>query len=142
MARALYLVIGLICVGLGAVGAFLPVLPTTPFMLLALWGFSRSSPRLEAWLLGHRVFGASLRAWKAHRVIPLRAKLIAWGSMAASLAWMIFVSETAWWIVGVTAALMAYGVWFVARCPSRPPADAAPVAVAGEPGAAGAAKGN
>jgi uncharacterized protein len=140
--RWIYLALGWMFFGIGVAGIILPVVPATPFMLLALWGFSRSSPRLEAWLLGHRVFGAPLRAWKAHRVIPLRAKLIAWGSMAASLAWMIFVSETAWWIVGVTAALMAYGVWFVARCPSRPPADAAAVAVAGEPGASGAAKGN
>lgn len=142
--RWIYLALGWLFFGLGVAGIVLPVVPATPFMLLALWGFSRSSPRLERWLLEHRLFGKPLRAWKAHRVIPLRAKLIAWGSMAASLTWMIFASETAWWIVGLTAALMTYGVWFVARCPSRPPAavvvDAA--AVAAEPGAPGAAKGN
>jgi uncharacterized protein len=124
--RWVYLGLGWIFFGLGVAGIVLPVLPATPFMLLALWGFSKSSPRLEAWLLAHRVFGASLRAWKAHRVIPLRAKLVAWGSMIASLVWMIFVSHTAWWIVGVSAALMAYGAWFVGSCPSKPPAAEEP----------------
>ena len=97
--RWVYLLLGWIFFGLGVAGIVLPVVPATPFMLMALWGFSRSSPRLEAWLLAHRVFGASLRAWKAHRVIPLRGKLVAWISMAASLAWMIIVSRVAWWMV-------------------------------------------
>ena len=122
--RWIYLALGWVFFGLGVAGIFLPVLPATPFMLLALWGFSKSSPRLEAWLLAHRIFGAQLRAWKAHRVIPLRAKLIAWGSMLASLAWMIFVRPMAWWIVALSAALMAYGAWFVGSCPSNPPAEA------------------
>jgi len=125
-----YLALGWVFFALGVAGVILPVVPATPFMLLALWGFSKSSPRLEAWLLAHRVFGAPLRAWRAHRVIPLRAKLIAWISMAASLAWMILVSKVAWWAVASAVPLMAYGAWFIARCPSRPPVAAAPVATA------------
>ena len=128
--RWVYLLLGWTFFGIGVAGIVLPVVPATPFMLLALWGFSRSSPRLEAWLLAHRVFGASLRAWKAYRVIPLRGKLVAWISMVASLVWMIFVTQLAWWIIGLSAALMAYGAWFVARCPSRPPPEAVAVAVA------------
>lgn len=119
--RWVYLLLGWAFFGLGVAGIVLPVVPATPFMLLALWAFSKSSPRLEAWLLAHRFFGASLRAWKAYRVIPLRAKLIAWGSMLASLGYMLFWSRPAWWIIGLAAALMAYGAWFIARCPSRPP---------------------
>lgn len=120
-ARWVYLALGWIFFGLGVAGIVLPVVPATPFMLLALWAFSRSSPRLEAWLLGHRVFGAGLRAWKEHRVIPLRGKLVAWGSMLASLGYMIFWRQPAFWILALAAALMGYGAWFVARCPSRPP---------------------
>lgn len=120
--RWLYLVLGGAFVGLGVVGLVLPVVPTTPFMLLALWAFSRSSPRLEAWLLAHRRFGPPLQRWRAHRVVPLRAKLVAWGSMAASLIWMIGWSTAPRWAVALTVALMAYAVWFVARLPSRPPA--------------------
>jgi uncharacterized membrane protein YbaN (DUF454 family) len=119
--RWVYLALGWIFFAIGVAGIVLPVVPATPFMLLALWGFSRSSPRLEAWLLAHRVFGASLRAWKAYRVIPLRAKLIAWGSMIASLVWMALVTQPAWWVFALAVPLMAYGAYFIARCPSRPP---------------------
>ena len=121
--RWVYLLLGWGFFGLGVAGIVLPVVPTTPFMLLSLGAFSRSSPRLEAWLLAHRLFGPSLRAWKAHRVIPLRAKLIAWASMLASLASMLFWSHPAWWVIALASALMAYGAWFIARCPSRPPAE-------------------
>ena len=125
--RWVYLALGWIFFATGVAGIVLPVLPATPFMLLSLWGFSKSSPRLEAWLLAHRVFGAPLRAWRAHRVIPLRAKLIAWGSMIASLVWMALVTQPAWWVYALAVPLMAYGAYFIARCPSRPPPP--PVAV-------------
>lgn len=119
--RWIYWLLGWLFFGLGIAGAFLPVLPTTPFMLLALWGFSRSSPRLERWLLAHRTFGPSLRAWRAHRVVPWRAKIIAWTSMALSLVYLVAVRQPAWWISASTVALMGYAVWYVAHCPSAPP---------------------
>ena len=122
MARALYLVIGLLCVGLGAVGAFLPVLPTTPFMILAAAMFAKSSVRLERWLLEHKRFGPPLIAWRAHRVIPLRVKLLSWGSMLVSLGLMILTGR--WLAVAVAAVVMAIGAIYVARCPSTiPPED-------------------
>jgi uncharacterized membrane protein YbaN (DUF454 family) len=121
-----YVGLGSLFFALGVAGAVLPVLPTTPFMLLALWAFSKSSARLEAWLLAHKRFGPPLVRWREHRVVPLRVKLVAWASMAASLAWMTFWSPAPRWTVVVTAALMAYGVWFVARLPSKPPAAPAP----------------
>lgn len=124
--RWAYLALGWLFFGLGVAGVFLPVVPATPFMLLALWAFSRSSARLEAWLLGHPRFGPPLVRWKEHRVIPLRVKLVAWISMAASLALMVFVSRVAWWAVAAAALIMAYGAWFIARCPSRPPAVTTP----------------
>ena len=122
--RWLYLLAGCAFVGLGAIGAVLPIVPTTPFMLLALWAFSRSSARLEHWLLHHRRFGPSVRRWREHRVVPLKVKLVAWTSMAVSLFAMAALSPAPWWTVALTAALMAYAVWFVARCPSRPPPSA------------------
>jgi hypothetical protein len=72
--RSVYLVLGFIFIALGFVGAFLPVLPTTPFLILATTCFARSSPRLESWLLSHPRFGPSLRAWRERGAIPLRAK--------------------------------------------------------------------
>jgi uncharacterized protein len=119
--RWVYWTLGWAFFVLGVIGAFLPILPTTPFMLLSLWGFSRSSPRLESWLLSHRTFGPSLRAWRAHRVVSWRAKAIAWTSMAASLIYMVGWRHPAWWVTVSTVALMGYAVWYVARCPSYPP---------------------
>jgi uncharacterized membrane protein YbaN (DUF454 family) len=123
MLRAVYLVIGLLFVGLGVLGAFLPVLPTTPFLLISLWAFSKSSVRLERWLLDHKRFGPRLTAWRTHRVIPLAAKLAAWGSMVASLTLMIVIGRPVIQIAGA-AAVMAIGATYVASKPSRPPAVA------------------
>jgi uncharacterized membrane protein YbaN (DUF454 family) len=120
-ARFMYLALGWTFFGLGAVGAVLPVLPTTPFMLLALWAFSKGSARLEHWLLHHPYFGPRLRAWRTNRVIPWSVKITAWSTMAASLTIMIVLGRVGPYVIGGTAALMLVGVVYVARCPSRPP---------------------
>ena len=116
----MYLAIGLVCVGLGVVGVFLPVLPTTPFLLISLWAFSKSSARLERWLLEHKRFGPRLVAWRTNRVIPLPAKLAAWGSMIASLTLMIVTGRSVIAIAGA-AGVMSIGAIYVASKPSRPP---------------------
>ncbi len=83
--KPFYNVAGAIAVLLGILGIFLPLLPTTPFLLLASWCFARGSDRLHGWLLSHRVFGEYLRNFEAGRGIPLKAKIVAtvmlWGSL-------------------------------------------------------------
>ena len=116
-------VFGWLCVALGALGAVLPVLPTTPFLLLALWAFSRSSPRFHAWLLHHPWLGRYVRDWERHRVIPLRAKVIAVVSMALSLVWAVFYSSAPWYALAAMAAFIAYGAFYVLSKPSRPKAE-------------------
>ena len=74
MTRALWFALGCLFVALGVLGALLPVMPTTVFLILAAWAFARSSPRLEAWILNHPQFGPSVRAWRASGAIPPRAK--------------------------------------------------------------------
>ena len=78
-----YLALGFVMLALGFIGALLPVMPTTIFLILAAGCFARSSPRLEAWLLDHPRFGASLRGWREHGVVPRRAKVMASIGMAA-----------------------------------------------------------
>jgi len=75
--RWVYNTLGVACLALGVLGVFLPVLPTTPFILLAAAFFSRGSQRLHAWLVGHPRFGPTIREWQNHRVIRLRVKRIA-----------------------------------------------------------------
>lgn len=121
--RAALIALGLLCVGLGVLGAFLPVLPTTPFLLVSLWAFSSSSKRLETWLLHHKRLGPRLVAWRTERVVPLPVKLTAWGSMAASLTFLLVVGAS-WIAIAGSASVMAIGAIYIARCPSKPaPAD-------------------
>lgn len=88
--RWLWLALGFLFVALGFIGALLPLMPTTIFLILAAACFARSSPRLEAWLLDHPRFGPTLRAWREDGAIGPRAKLMACAGMAIGYA--IF-----WW---------------------------------------------
>ena len=76
MSKTILLALGWICVGLGFIGIFVPGLPTTIFLIIALWAFTKSSKRLRDWLLNHKRFGPILRNWQEHRVVPLRAKIL------------------------------------------------------------------
>lgn len=83
--RWVYLAAGCMCTALGAAGAVLPVLPTTPFLLIAAWGFGRSSPVLHRWLLTHPRFGGTLRGWYDHGAIAPWIKVIALAGLASSI---------------------------------------------------------
>ena len=73
--RALWLAVGLVCVGLGAIGIVLPILPTTPFLLAAAACFCKSSTRMYDWLLSNKWFGEYIRNYKEGRGLPLRTKI-------------------------------------------------------------------
>lgn len=72
-----YFICGWLCILLGTAGIFLPILPTTPFAILAAWCFSRSSERWHQWLLNHKIFGPTIREWERDGVINIRAKILA-----------------------------------------------------------------
>jgi hypothetical protein len=119
--RPLFIAIGIVCVGLGGLGAILPLLPTTPFLLIALWAFSRSSPRLHHWLYTHPRFGPRLQDWHEHGVVPVRVKVSAMTAMLASLAFMVFVGRVRGPVLVLSAVLMLVGAVYVLSRPSRPP---------------------
>lgn len=115
-------ILGWACVGLGVIGIFLPLLPTTPFLLLALWAFARSSRRFHQWLLNHRILGRFVAEWERHHVIPVRAKVVSLTAMGLSLCWVVFFTTTPWYGVAGMALIMVYGAWFILSKPSIPPA--------------------
>lgn len=119
--RFIFFALGWLFFCLGLLGAFLPVLPTTPFMLLALAMFAKSSERFHRWLYNHRLFGPPLQKWHEHRVIPLKAKILSVSMMSMSLLYVILYSPIPVWMVVVTGLLMAYGAWFVITKPSQVP---------------------
>jgi hypothetical protein len=119
--RSLYFLLGWFFFGVGAVGTVVPGLPTTPFMLLALWAFSKSSQRFYDWLYAHPVFGPPLQRWRNHRVIPGTAKLLAVATMTASLAYLAFFTDISIWIKMLAAMVMLYGAAFILSKPSRVP---------------------
>ncbi|WP_395673487.1 YbaN family protein [Phenylobacterium sp.] len=114
--RALaYRTLGVVCVGLATAGLFLPVMPTTVFLLVAVWAFARSSPELAARLYDDPRFGPLLRDWRDRGVIPRRAKALAVGMMAASLALLALVSHNPWVVGGVAVVLAAVAGYIVTR---------------------------
>jgi uncharacterized membrane protein YbaN (DUF454 family) len=119
--RWLMVALGWIFFALGLVGLLLPLVPTTPFMLLALWAFSIGSKRFHRWLYHHRIFGPPLQRWKRDRVIPRWAKVLALGSMTGSLLLAWLGTDAPWYGLLAMATVMAAGAVYVLRCPSRAP---------------------
>ncbi|HKJ25363.1 MAG TPA: YbaN family protein [Myxococcota bacterium] len=117
--RWLLLAAGWLFVGLGVLGAVLPVLPTTPFLLLAAACFARSSERFYAWLLDNRVFGPLIRDWRAHRAMPRHAKRVAIAAIVVFIgsSTVLFVAHP-WGRVAMVATGVAL-VAFLLRIPSR-----------------------
>jgi len=110
--RALFFVAGLASLALGIAGIFLPVLPTTPLVLLAATCFARSYRPFHEWLLAHRLFGPLVREWHEHRSIPYRTKLLAIGMMAGALTVSIVFFVDPPWLKAVLAAFgVALGAW-------------------------------
>ncbi len=115
-ARWALIAFGWLNVGLGVAGMVLPLLPTTVFLLIALWAFSKSSPRFHDWLYCHPRFGPGLRAWHRDRAIPFRAKIAASTMLTASLAWLGWFSTIGPFAVAVLApGLAGLGIWIVTR---------------------------
>lgn len=90
IARWLWLLTGHLALAIGVVGIFLPLLPTTPFLLVASFCYSKGSERFEFWLIHHKTLGPFVRDWREHRVIPVRAKVIATCAIAASVTFVWF----------------------------------------------------
>lgn len=112
--RPLYLTGGIVSVGLGAAGAFLPLMPTVPFLLLAAYCFARSNPEWEAKLLDHPHWGPQLRDWRERRAISRRAKTAAIVAMTLGAVFTWSTLGAPWYYISL-AILVVCGGWIATR---------------------------
>ena len=119
--RWLLLAFGCANVALGVIGAFVPGLPTTVFLLIALWAFSRSSLRFHAWLWTHPTLGRSVRDWHTHKVIPRKAKWLAVLTMTASFVYIAGFVAKDWKLPALMAAILVPVALFIVTRASEPP---------------------
>ncbi len=113
--RTLWLIGGLLSFTLGLIGAFLPLLPTVPLMLLATFCFSKSSERLHNWLITHPRFGPSIRDWNDHGAISPMAKKLATISIAAVFLLSVFLGVKTFVIVVQAVVLSAVLIFIWTR---------------------------
>lgn len=102
---------------LGIIGIFVPLMPTTTFLILAAWCFARSSRRMENWLLNHRTFGPPIRAWRESGAISRRHKLYSLGGMALGYAIFFAGARPQLWLALLVAVVMLAIVAFVVTRP-------------------------
>lgn len=112
--RVLWLGIAAVSLGLAALGVVLPLLPTTPFVLVAAYAAAKGSPRLHAWILRHRVFGPVVRDWQANGTVAPRTKRVALATMALSTVVLAVVAPLPVAAAG-TAAMAIVGTWLWLR---------------------------
>jgi uncharacterized membrane protein YbaN (DUF454 family) len=127
--RLLYIGAGFFFVGLAILGAILPLLPTTPFLLLASYFFLRSSPRLHNWLLRSRMFGQLLRDWEKHRGVRPRVKVVAVTLIPVVVFCSAFFGQLPWYLIALLVLLGLIGLTVVIRLPvvrEEPPVEPVP----------------
>ena len=119
IARWLWLSLGFIATGFGIAGVVLPLVPTTPFLLLAAFAFARSSPRFHEWLINHPHFGPVILDWQRNGSIARRHKVAGLLAMAASLA-VTWLAGIAVWAITLQAVVLAAVAIFILTRPDAP----------------------
>lgn len=108
--RALFFVAGTVSLTIGAIGIVLPVLPTTPFLLLALACYCRSSERMTKWVLTNKYFGSYIRRYKEGKGIPIKTKIVALAALWITISYSAFFIVNIWWIVQLILFAIAIAV--------------------------------
>jgi uncharacterized membrane protein YbaN (DUF454 family) len=124
--RWLMIALGGLALALGVIGIFLPLLPTTPFVLLAAFFFARGSTRMHRWLADNPRFGRYLRDWEAEQVIPMVGKVASTVTMVPSVSWVILTRDIPWPLELLMAVTVAAVLWYIWTRPSRASAGVFP----------------
>lgn len=112
--RWAFIPFGMVCVGLGMLGAVIPMMPSTVFFIVALWAFKRSSPKLESWLLHHKLVGPVLRDWTRNGSIARPTKYFAIAAVLLCICFSIVLTQKLWLeiVLGITAVGVSAYIWF------------------------------
>lgn len=113
--RVIYLAIGWFFTGLAFLGIFLPVLPTTPFLLVAVWAYGRSSERLKQWLYNHPKFGVYIRDWFQDGAINRKGKIMSFSLMALSFAYLVYKGMNLYILAGVGVTMLCVAAYVLSR---------------------------
>jgi uncharacterized protein len=108
--KKILIILGFVSLILGIIGAFLPILPTTPFVLLSAWLFARSSEKFHRKLLNHKIFGKLIRDFQEDKSIPLHTKIISVSMMWASMIFAILVPANGKVWLQILLGVIAIGV--------------------------------
>jgi len=108
--RALFFVAGTVSLALGTIGIVLPLLPTTPLLLLALACYCRSSKRMTKWVLSNKYFGSYIRRYKEGKGIPIKTKIVAIAALWITISYSAFFIVNIWWIVQLILIAIAIAV--------------------------------
>lgn len=122
MKRTILISLGWLCVGLGFVGVFVPGIPTTIFLIIALWAFTKSSEKLRHWLLNHKRFGPILNNWQEHKVVPRRAKILMVVLMSLAVILFYYSSQSLILTIGLIIILVSVAI-YVISLPSKIPGN-------------------
>lgn len=123
ISKSVYLSLGLISLALGIIGIFLPILPTTPFAILAAYFFSKSSEKMHTWLLNQRTLGPVIRDWEANGVIRLRAKILATAMIILLFSYTLIFVKVSLIIKGIVSLIGISVLTFIWTRPSQIPQD-------------------
>ena len=120
MKKIILLFLGWLCVGLAFVGIFVPGIPTTPFLIVALLAFAQSSKKFHSWLLNHKRFGPMLQNWESHKVVPQKAKILMIILQIFAVI-MVQYSINNYLITTMLAVLLFFVARYVLSLPSKVP---------------------
>lgn len=117
--RQLFFSLGLLAFGLGIIGVFLPVMPTTPFLLVATYFFSKSSQKFHDWIIYHPKLGPPIRDWNEKRIIRKRAKILATIAILSSLIFPMYIIKLNIWIRIITGVTVGSVLLYILTRPSK-----------------------
>ena len=111
--KVFLIIAGTVCLFLGIIGIFVPLLPTTPFLLLSAAAYFRGSERLYNWLINHKYLGVYIRNFREHKAIPLRAKIFSVTLLCLTIGYCIIFLNLTVWIRILLGCISAGVTWHI-----------------------------